>query len=144
MLQKLITGRLNRRQYITRYLLVIVATIVISIVLFSATGISALMTSGTADEAAIEAAMASITPVMYFLGFIMMLVTLVLDLKRFHDMNMGTKWILIPAVIYALQIMPFFQTGIPAYILSIASLVLLLYLCATKGDEGPNQFGNPS
>lgn len=139
MLKKFFSGRLNRKQYIIRYLLLMATAFTAIIALALVTGLAFV-----ADEAAATAALSSMMPFLYIIIGLTAAVGLTIDLKRFHDMNMGVKWLAIPAAIYILNFLPFFRSGLPSDILSGASLLLLAFLCIVKGDATANDFGEPS
>lgn len=133
MFNTLFAGRLNRKQYICRYL----ATAAISMMAI----IAVVATSGIDWESSTET-MANVDTVpLYILSIIASLAAFSFDLRRIHDMDLPSQLILLPIITTIAAYIPILNEGFVAYALTIMQLLFTVYLCAGKGTPGHNQYG---
>ena len=114
MFTNLFTSRLNRKQYICRY----IATIIITVIAVIGMGLCYDIPEGIST-----AALASTLALpLYTIMIVTSIATLSFDLRRINDIGIDSKWILLPIyyLVYCLQV------------------VIFLYRAAVKGANTEN------
>ena len=133
MFSTLFTGRLNRKQYICRYLATIAISVIVLCIVFA--------TSDINWDAPAESMDNLNTLPLYVMSIIAILATLSFDLRRIHDVNLPSQLILLPIIVTIASYIPFFTDGAVFYVLYAIELLFFLYLCIRKGTPGDNQYG---
>ena len=133
MFSTLFTGRLNRKQYICRYLATIAISIIVLCIVFA--------TSDINWEAPVESMDNLNTLPLYVISIIAIMATLSFDLRRIHDADLPSQLILLPIITTIASYIPFFYNGTAFYGLYAIELLFFLFLCIRKGTPGDNQYG---
>ena len=133
MFSTLFTGRLNRKQYICRYLATIAISIIVLCIVVATSDINWESPAESMDKL-------NVVP-LYVLSVIANLAAFSFDLRRIHDVNLPSQLILLPIIVTIASYIPFFNDGTAFYGLYAIELLFFLFLCIRKGTPGDNQYG---
>ncbi len=120
----LFTGRLSRRQFVLGFLATVIApSIVLMVISAILQGIVFMLFSSYGELSAFGTIISSLLSLVLFVLFIPVIIaTLGLYVRRFHDLGKGGVYVL-------LTFIPF------------VNLIVLAYLIFMKGVAGPNMYG---
>lgn len=133
MFKALFAGRLNRKQYICRYLATIAISIIALCIVFATSDINWDAPVETMDNL-------NMLP-LYVVSIIAVLASFSFDLRRIHDLDLPSQLILLPIATTIAAYIPILNEGFVAYVLTFIQLLFTVYLCAAKGTPGDNQYG---
>lgn len=130
MFTNLFTSRLNRKQYICRY----IATIIITVIAVIGMGLCYDIPDGIST-----AALASTLALpLYTIMIVSSIATLSFDLHRINDIGIDSKWILLPIIADAMSYFPGISETPIYYAVYGLQVVIFLYLAAVKGANTEN------
>lgn len=129
-LKRLISGRMNRKNFILGNLALVIAFVG-----------TVVMCEYIAENMYLRPA--TVERLEVYISFAVALADFVLFARRLHDLDKDDKWLILPGVLCILEYVPIIDDdSFLALVYGVVYWGLVIYLCVAKGTPGPNQYGN--